>query len=306
MLHILTIRAATKVVIYAENNLSSDEERTGNSKGYHNRGKSTADVGNDSNEESLDGSDYGNDDDGDDESGDSDENDVNSDSGDLYSGDESVEVVSRKTSKAAVTNRNTKKAPRSRQDSLSTSISASTLSNRIQKERSQLAANPTGLTRTVPIGPSGGETTYQFIKRILIRYKELYGNMLVPHTFVVLWTSDWPEDMWDVKLGLRVYNIRTGQDHKEHKKELLELGFQYEKVKLSLEWETLKLAFLTYKELNNGSMEMSQKFVVPSDSDWPVSTWGVKLGGVVNNIRSQNQYKLHRSELEEMGFRYNR
>ena len=133
--------------------------------------------------------------------------------------------------------------------------------------------------------------------------------MLVPHIYVVPWTSDWPEDMWDVKLGGRVYSIRKGQDHKEHRKELSELGFQYEKqvVGRQGDWETVKSAFLTYKLLNNGSMEIPFKFVVPSEnSNWPDNTWGVKLGNIVNRIRNRNDYKIHRSELEEMGFRYNR
>ena len=58
-----------------------------------------------------------------------------------------------------------------------------------------------GIIRNIPKGPANGENRYEFKKRILLRYKEIYGDLLVPRRFIVPWTQDWPEDTWGILLG---------------------------------------------------------------------------------------------------------
>ena len=36
----------------------------------------------------------------------------------------------------------------------------------------------------------------------------------------------------------------------------------------------------------------------------PADTWGMKLGGNVNNVRNNGAYSEHRAKLEELGFVY--
>lgn len=51
-------------------------------------------------------------------------------------------------------------------------------------------------------GKIDGESVYEFKRRMLLKYKELYGNMIVPYKFVVPpGDTSWPEEMWGFKLG---------------------------------------------------------------------------------------------------------
>ena len=55
----------------------------------------------------------------------------------------------------------------------------------------------------------------------------------------------------------------------------------------------------------NGNLEIPQKFVVPSgDSDWPKETWGLKLGGVLHNIRHNGSFADRHEELIEVGVNF--
>ena len=42
---------------------------------------------------------------------------------------------------------------------------------------------------------------YPFVKRVLLHYAGLYGNMRVPKAFLVPATTAWPYDMHGVDLG---------------------------------------------------------------------------------------------------------
>jgi hypothetical protein len=49
----------------------------------------------------------------------------------------------------------------------------------------------------------------------------------MPSLFVVLWTNEWHEEMWGLRLGDRVCHVRSGQIHKDHTDELASIGFNY-------------------------------------------------------------------------------
>jgi hypothetical protein len=167
--------------------------------------------------------------------------------------------------------------------------------------------NPDNLQRTTAVAVYTGDALYQYHLRALLRYLELHGHMRVPCNFVVPWSRDWPEEFWGLKLGGVVNNIRGGRTHADKKKELEAAGFDFAKQvdPRAVGWEVVKAALLAYKELE-GDLLVPQKFVVPhgDPETWPESTWGVKLGKIVDNIRSVDTYKDHKQELVAMGFVY--
>ncbi|CAK4113690.1 unnamed protein product [Aphanomyces euteiches] len=71
-------------------------------------------------------------------------------------------------------------------------------------------------------------------------------------------------------------------------------------------WQVKLAAFQTYKALY-GDMKIQQDFVVPTDDpQWPLETWGMRLGLVVRSLRQKTHMPASRMrELEELGFVWN-
>ena len=44
-------------------------------------------------------------------------------------------------------------------------------------------------------------------------YERLYGNVSIPHKFIVPKNEDWPEETWKMKLGSVGDNIRSRNYH---------------------------------------------------------------------------------------------
>jgi hypothetical protein len=127
--------------------------------------------------------------------------------------------------------------------------------------------------------------------------------MKVNALFEVEWNDSWPEDMWGLKLGSVVTEIRRGKRHKDKREELESIGFLFEKQidPRCHGWDLIKLALETYKALN-GDVLVNAPFVVPTkDAQWPSDTWGMKLGSIVNNIRYMNNHADHREDVIAMG-----
>ncbi|KAL3924793.1 MAG: hypothetical protein SGILL_000822 [Bacillariaceae sp.] len=77
---------------------------------------------------------------------------------------------------------------------------------------------------------SANDKRFQAVYLALKRYKEIYGDMVVPQPFVVPSdSSDWPEESWGLRLGARVNAIRsqgTFVKNSEERREMLdEIGF---------------------------------------------------------------------------------
>ena len=80
---------------------------------------------------------------------------------------------------------------------------------------------------------ASNDIRYQKVYDALVRYKELYGDLLVPQPFTVPENSDdWPESTWGLRLGARVNAIRSQgtfvKSDPLRKEELDELGFVWE------------------------------------------------------------------------------
>ena len=141
------------------------------------------------------------------------------------------------------------------------------------------------------------------MKRALLAYKSLHGNLLVPKLFVIPKGREWPEDLWEIKLGCVVSNIRNNGQYSTYRSELEEMGFNFDSQRAAYGWETVKHALLTYKSLY-GDLLVPLAFVIPTSRDWPEELWDMNLGIAVSNIRNDGQYSTNRTELEEMGFNF--
>jgi len=139
------------------------------------------------------------------------------------------------------------------------------------------------------------------IRRALLEYKAVYGDLLVPNRYVVP-TNDtrYSDDNEGMKLGSVVFTIRMRNAYKEHKEELLAMGFDYNSQ--VRDFEEVKVALLAYKEIY-GNLLVPNKYIVPiNDIKYPKEVRGMSLGITVNNIRNKNAYKGHKEELLAMGF----
>jgi hypothetical protein len=166
--------------------------------------------------------------------------------------------------------------------------------------------NPDNLSRTSKMGRKDGESLFKYQCRCLSTYKEIYSNLLVPQKFVVPWSNDWPQEMWDLRLGGMVNQIRQRGQYSKYKEDLIALGFDFSRQHQRHGWVAIKLALETYMSIH-GNLLIPQKFKVPHSSlDWPEATWGIALGNLANNVKHKSHYSEHRDELIQLGFSFNR
>jgi hypothetical protein len=75
------------------------------------------------------------------------------------------------------------------------------------------------------------ERRWEEVHAALLAYKEVHGDLEVPQAFVVPSEAPWPEEVWGMKLGSRVSDIRSKEiyvkDHPERFAELDALGFRW-------------------------------------------------------------------------------
>jgi hypothetical protein len=140
------------------------------------------------------------------------------------------------------------------------------------------------------------------LRRALQKYKEIYGDLLVPSAFsITVGSPDWPQETWGLKLGRVVSNIRSGRSYSAMRSELLSIGFEF-KTSPRREFRNMKIGLLRYKELY-GDMLVPTAYCVPYDDErWPQLTWGLKLGRAVSLIRGGRIYASLHDELLAMGF----
>ena len=146
--------------------------------------------------------------------------------------------------------------------------------------------------------------TYRTLKVALLRYKELYGDMLVPTGFKVPDESTvWPASVLGYRLGRAVISIRGGRNYVSRRDELESIGFDYTHSN-DRSYQSMKLCLLRYKELY-GDMLVPCDFKVPDESTaWPASVLGYRLGDAVHGIRGGSNYASRRDDLESIGFDY--
>ena len=105
------------------------------------------------------------------------------------------------------------------------------------------------------------------MKRALLAYRLLCRDLLVRQGFVIPENADWPEDLWGMKLGFAVYNIRNNGTYSTHRAELEEMGFDFDAQSTGHGWENVKRAFLVYESMR-GDLLIPVSFVIPENADW--------------------------------------
>jgi hypothetical protein len=144
----------------------------------------------------------------------------------------------------------------------------------------------------------------QCFKRL---YESSADKWTVPTSFVVPDGDDkWPSNVWGMRLGRTVSNIRNQNSYRMHREELESMGLDCSCQQL--DGARMLLALGRYKELyvdptSTKAWKIPQSFIVPhNSSDWPPSLWGVRLGLTARTIRNKFSFKEQRGELEAMGF----
>jgi hypothetical protein len=117
--------------------------------------------------------------------------------------------------------------------------------------------------------------------------------------------SDWPRQLWGLKLGWRVQGILYIGNYIKYRAEFDRLGLTGKLGPVDDRAQQLMLAIKTYKLVNcisEGSpVAIPIKFVVPHDSsDWPQELWGLKLGEKACNIL-HGYYAEYQDEFDALG-----
>ena len=86
------------------------------------------------------------------------------------------------------------------------------------------------INKELAVGEEGG-ADWERIRSALLHYKQLYGHLRVPQSFIIPEEDNdcegWPINTWGTKLGITVSNIRNNGQHKSHRDELLKMGFAF-------------------------------------------------------------------------------
>lgn len=102
-----------------------------------------------------------------------------------------------------------------------------------------------------------------------------------------------------MKLGMVADQIRVKGAYKDHKEDLIQIGFDFEKQD---DWLFVKNALLSYSNMH-GSFQVPTSYRFPLKSDALVEElWGYPIGKTVTGIRKSKKYEKYHDELRDMGF----
>jgi len=160
--------------------------------------------------------------------------------------------------------------------------------------------------------PNSRLDNFTLVFEALLRYKELYGDLLVPRKFTISHDDlRWAPELRSLPLGLRVGSIRAGRSFSNLNQAAMleEIGFVWDVREHNFE-KFLK-AYGIYNQLCNQHSKISNiipvGFCVPDgDESWPRSFWGFKMGYIANTYRKGKQ-KLSKkkiSMLKKVGFAF--
>ena len=158
-----------------------------------------------------------------------------------------------------------------------------------------------------------------FIESLAI-YRDKYGDVLVPSSFVVPRDEQWHKACWDLPLGSIVQRLRTRHDFLMgdnailRKAQLDGLGFIWDTQEYN--FDRLCRALRHFDRLQSSSageqrfIRVPSKFVVPTgeENGWPPESWGYRLGAKGMAVRQKQLYIKGHPErkqiLEDIGFRW--
>ncbi|CAJ1954562.1 unnamed protein product [Cylindrotheca closterium] len=167
------------------------------------------------------------------------------------------------------------------------------------------------LSPVIKIGKvrKGIEIPYAFTIQALKLYHENHGDLILPRRYVIPESDIYPSELHGVDLAGTVYHIKWWQRHVKQRPdrvtELNSLGFVWER--LQPEWNLVLEGLLTYGTIY-GNLLIPSKFVIPYETKWPKSTWGLALGNCVHRIRTRGEYMQgdnawsRKEQLDSVGF----
>lgn len=154
-----------------------------------------------------------------------------------------------------------------------------------------------------PDRPTANDVRFQNVYAALSTYRKLYDDLLVPQPFVVPKDSQWPKDIWGLRLGARVNAIRSQgtfvNNNAIRRKLLDDLGFNWsppkerrrgrspkdvvdvpsenisDDIDFSDEADAESADNLEVDTLFDGSFDFGKDFDMPSDGDKPSPTWNL-------------------------------
>eukprot|EP00986_Skeletonema_menzelii_P007646 scaffold3016_cov146-Skeletonema_menzelii.AAC.2 len=151
---------------------------------------------------------------------------------------------------------------------------------------------------------------YDSAFRVLVKYHEKYGDLVIPRRFIVPATNEWPTEWHGVKLARQVYNRKWWTKHiaknNDRVSQLNKIGFVWER--LQPEWNLFMEAMVTYRSIY-GDVMVKATFVVPRDNDeWSKGCWDLPLGNVVHRLRLRHDFLTgdtaieRKNQLDGLGF----
>ena len=138
-------------------------------------------------------------------------------------------------------------------------------------------------------------------KIALSKYQEINGHMFVNATYTVPEKDpNWPKELWGMRLGHIVQNVRKGFYFRDRHEELKRMGFTFSLSEIR--FHSIKCALLIYKKIH-GNLMIPIRFIINDRNEWPEEYIGMKLGSTVSCIR-KGLYPNKREELLSLGFIY--
>ncbi|KAL3939661.1 MAG: hypothetical protein SGBAC_005662 [Bacillariaceae sp.] len=155
----------------------------------------------------------------------------------------------------------------------------------------------------------GIDIPYAHTIQALKLYHGIHGDLILPRRYVIPESDIYPSALHGIDLAGTVYHMKWWQRHVKQRpdrvSELNSLGFVWER--LQPEWNLVLEGLLTYGTIH-GNLLVPSKFVIPYETNWPKSTWGLALGNCVHRIRTRGEYLQgdnagsRREQLDSVGF----
>ncbi|OQR86693.1 hypothetical protein ACHHYP_10237 [Achlya hypogyna] len=114
-------------------------------------------------------------------------------------------------------------------------------------------------------------------------YGALHRDLLVPAKYIVPSSAPFARDVWGLKLGFVVDNLRRKPVLRDGLREQLDaIGFVWDHHDLR---QQLKISAIQHFYALHGHTTIHQSFVVPADESWPSQFHGLHLGQYIDYLR---------------------
>ncbi|OQR80613.1 hypothetical protein THRCLA_11972 [Thraustotheca clavata] len=113
-------------------------------------------------------------------------------------------------------------------------------------------------------------------------YKQIFGHLRVPGSFVIPALEPWPEKLHGTKLGQIVAAMRAGNLLSVQREQLRQLGFLWDGSDKHV-WELVLSGMKKYHQIHN-SHDIPKDYCVPTSIEWHTDMWFLPLGALWQEI----------------------